>query len=471
MNDPVALLAGALGVSPPSAAALAAGLAGFALGTTLAALSGRARRARLEGVAEERTRQLADVEERVAAERAAAEAGRERVMVLERERAGLAQQLAAEQRGAAEKLALLHEAEQKLREAFTALSADALHKNTQSFLELAKAALGEFQQNATKDLESRQQAIDALVKPVAETLGKVDAQLREVEKERHGHYQTLTEQMQQVARSHEQLHTATASLSRALRAPAVRGRWGEVQLRRVVELAGMLAHCDFTEQPTVTTDDGRLRPDLVVHLPGGKHVVVDSKTPLEAYLDAVEAPDDAAREAALHRHAQGVRDHMAKLGGKAYWQQFQPTPEFVVMFLPGETFFAAALEQDPGLTEWGAERKVILASPTTLIALLRAVAYGWQQERIARNAEEISRLGRELYERMGKLAEHLATVGQRLGGTVRAYNDAVGSIESRVLPAARRFQELGAGSGGAIVELTPVEEPIRSIGAPEPEER
>jgi DNA recombination protein RmuC len=296
------------------------------------------------------------------------------------------------------------------------------------------------------------------VKPVADTLAKVDAQLHAVETARQGHYAEIKQHIALVAHSHQTLHGETRNLVRALRAPAVRGRWGEIQLRRVVELAGMLEHCDFTEQPSADTEDGRLRPDLVIHLPGGKKVVVDSKTPLDAYLDTASSADDASPEDGLRRHAAQVRTHMTKLGAKQYWAQFQPAPEFAVMFLPGETFFAAALEQDPGLIEWGVERKVIVASPTTLIALLRAVAYGWQQERAARNAEEISRLGRELHGRIGTLLEHFGKVGRRLGDAVEAYNATLGTLETRVAVSARKLDALGAGTGEELAAPEPVEE-------------
>jgi DNA recombination protein RmuC len=386
---------------------------------------------------------------------------------LESALAGLEARRAEELRAAEEKLALLADAQAQLVQHFKALSLDALQSNNQAFLDLAKTTLEKYQEGAKSDLEARATAVGELVGPLKEQLEKMGGQVLELEKGRAQAYGALNQQLRGVAEANSQLKQQTERLVGALRSSSVRGRWGEIQLKRVVELAGMLAHCDFVEQSEVAGESGRLRPDMVVQLPGGKQVVVDSKAPLESYLDAHEVQDEAVRKLKLDEHAAHIRRHMRALAEKGYAAQFASAPEFVVMFLPGEAFFSAALERDPELIEFGAQQNVIPASPTTLIALLRAVAYGWRQEQVAEHARTIQRLGRDLHDRVRTVAGHLQALGAQLGKSVDAYNKAVGSLESRVLPGARKLRDLGAGGASEEVpQLEPVENLVRQMEMP-----
>ncbi|MBY0291968.1 MAG: DNA recombination protein RmuC [Alphaproteobacteria bacterium] len=366
------------------------------------------------------------------------------------------------------KLILLENIQNLWEDKFKVISAEALSLSNKSFLELAQTTLEKFQEGAQNDLSNRQAAIADLVKPVSDSLQTVDQKIIELEKSRMSAYAVLKHQVNELLTSQKELKTETSNLTNALKAPFVRGRWGEIQLKRVVEMAGMINYCDFQEQVSSSDDEGRLRPDLIINLPGQKKIIVDAKAPLSAYLEALETKDEDIRLIKLKDHARHVRSHIKALAKRSYYEQFQPAPEFVVLFLPGEVFFSAALEQDPSLIEAGVEDRIILATPTTLIALLRAVAYGWRHEHLAHNAKEISELGRELHKRLSDMADHFARLGKNLGSAVQSYNHAMGSLEHRVLSSARKFKELGSVSEAAeIISLDPLDHSPRELQAPE----
>lgn len=374
--------------------------------------------------------------------------------------------LEAERTAAAQRLSALREDQQRLAEQFRALAADALATNNERFLALADQRLAASHQSQVRDLAEREQSIKALVDPLTQTLAKVQADMTTAEEARATTHATLTEQVRSMRETSELLRSETSQLVTALRSSQVRGRWGELQLRRVVETAGMLDHVDFVEQASIRTDDGVQRPDMVVHLSGGKQVVLDAKVAFLGYLEAVQADDEAVRTERLAAHAKHLRKHVDDLAAKAYWEQFSPTPEFVVMFVPAEPFLQAALDTDPGLFEYAMERSVILATPMTLLALLRTVAYTWRQEALAANAQQVLDLGRELHGRIGTLGGHVGRLGRQLDGAVRAFNDSVSSLESRVLVSARRLAELQA-IDDELETPAQVERAARAVQAPE----
>ncbi len=353
-----------------------------------------------------------------------------------------------------------------LRESFASLAAATLKSSTDEFLKLADQKIGNVHKEAAIDLTRRQQELGSLVAPIKDSLLQVDAKLKEVEKNRVDDSASMRTMLSLVGQTQQQLQLETQNLTRALRSPGVRGQWGEVQLRKVVELAGMMAHCDFDEQRTIFSESGRLRPDMIINLPGGRSIVVDAKVPLEAFLDAQATTDEGVRSGKLADHVRQVRDHVTKLGAKVYWDQFPSSPELVVLFLPAEAIYMAALEQDALLIDHGVKQNVLIASPLTLIALLKAAAFGWREERLTINAEEISKLGRALHESVATLAEHLEDLRKRLDGTFSSFNRVVGSFESNVLVKARRFRELGTGSAKEIPLIEPLETVARKLDAP-----
>ncbi len=366
----------------------------------------------------------------------------------------------AQKQSIEEKTILLNNAAIQFENTFKALSSEALQNNNRSFLDLAKATFEKMQEGAKNNLSQKENSIKEMVVPIKQTLEKFDEKINSLERAREGAYSGLKEQVKNLLTTQVKLKDETANLVKALRAPNVRGQWGEMQLRRTVELAGMINKVDFVEQESITTEDGRQRPDMIINLPNGKKIIVDAKAPLAAYLDALDANHPHDQISKLKDHARQIREHLQKLGTKHYWKQFEPTPEFVVLFLPGEMFFSAALEQDPGLIEFGTDNRVILATPTTLIALLKTISYGWKQDAIALEAQEISKLGNILYERMSILSGHILDMGKGLTSSVIAYNKAVNSIEARVLPAARKFKDLHSIGDKEIPQLSNKELPI-----------
>jgi DNA recombination protein RmuC len=369
------------------------------------------------------------------------------VALLARERIrALRGEIERERTDGQERAALLLDAKTQFETTLKAVAGEALSQNSRSFLDLAKSELGR-----------KEQAVEHLVKPLNDSLARVEKEVQKLERDRLQTATALTSSLKHVAETNERVRLETASLATALRAPEVRGAWGQMALRNAVEAAGMLSHCDFDEEVSVNVQDGRLRPDMVVRLPGGRRVVVDAKTPLKALLDAANSPDEATREALMHDFGRHVREHVTKLSAKAYWQQFDQTPDFVIMFLPGESFYRTAVEREPALLELSAGQRVILASPMLLITVLKTISVCWREEKVAESARAVSELGRELYERLAVLSEHFATVGKRLDSTVQAYNQSVGSFERRVLVQARRFTEHGIGSSRELVSPTAIE--------------
>jgi DNA recombination protein RmuC len=381
---------------------------------------------------------------------------------LREENIRLQARLEAERQAHGERSAAFEQARQALGDSFNSLAGEALKHNSTEFLKLAQENLKAFQVHAQGDLQQREKAVENLVKPIREALDRTEQQMRRLEQERKEAHGALSKHLETMAESHRLLQGETRNLVQALRRPEVRGQWGEMTLKRLAELAGMVEHCDFYEQEQVQTETGVLRPDMIVRMPDGREIIVDAKTPLDAYLTAIEAKTDAERDQALLHHARKVRERVRELSAKAYWQQFSNAPDFVVLFIPGDQFLSAALERDRALLEDALASRVILATPTSFVALLRAVAYGWRQEVLAENAEQIRVLGEEMYARLGTFAEHLGKVGKSLDSSVSAYNKAVGSFDTRVLPSARKFTEMG------IRHKKPVEEPEPLERSPRP---
>lgn len=384
---------------------------------------------------------------------------------LREQNAALHAELAAERRNNADKIATLEHARTELSTAFAALAHDALRNNSAEFLKLANENLQRLHAQSQGELQAREKAIEGFVKPVRDALEKAEQQIREIENARKEAYGSLTRHLETMAQTQQMLHSETRNLVQALRRPEVRGQWGEMTLRRLVELAGMVEHCDFFEQEHTVSGDVARRPDMIVRMPDQREIIVDVKTPLDAYLNAVEAADAEARLRFLEKHARNVRDCVRELANKAYWAQFARSPDFVVLFIPGDQFLSAALDHDRTLLEDALRQKVILATPTSFVALLRAVAYGWRQQALADNAEQIRHVGDELYKRLAVFSEHLGRLGKALGTSVDHYNRAIGSFERQVVPGARRFTEMGIHAERPVDALEPIEKIAREISS------
>ena len=381
---------------------------------------------------------------------------------LEKKNILLQSNLEQEKKNLSEKINLLQNAEEKLSDTFKALSSDALSKNNQSFLDLAQVVFSKLQEKAKSDLELNKKSVGDLVDPIKSALDGVGQKLGDLEKSRVGAYEALKQQVGDLIISQNSLKNETSRLVSALKTPITRGRWGEIQLRRVVELSGMVEHCDFQEQITVNNADAKIRPDMVIYYPGNKQVVVDSKVPLTAYLKSLEVSNEIEKKILLKDHAKQLRDHVIKLSKKEYWSQFQDSPEFVIMFLPGEIFFSVAIEQDPELIEFAMREKVLITTPTTLLALLHTIAWGWRQENLAENAKQIVKMGQELYKRLCDLSQHFEKLGRSISYVVTHYNRAVASLESRVLVSARKFKEIENHEKN-IIELNEIDDSVRQV--------
>jgi len=386
-----------------------------------------------------------------------------RISILSEKNTELSTTLELERKSHVEKLETLEQARAQLSETFGHLSSQALKHNSEEFLKLAQENLKQFQAKAQGDLSQKEQAIENLVKPIKEALDKTEKQIRMMEHERKEAYGSLTKHLETMAETQQALQGETRNLVKALSRPEVRGQWGELTLKRLAELAGMVEHCDFFEQQHTSTEEGALRPDMIVRMPGNREIVVDVKTPLDAYLSAVEATNDTDRDAHLVRHTRNVRKRVSELASKAYWTQFSHSPDFVVLFIPGDQFLSAALDNDHSLLEDAMQQKVILATPTSFVALLRAVAYGWRQESLARNAEQIREVGEELYGRLGTFADHLGKMGRSLGSSVQHFNKAVSSFDSRVIPSVRKFSEMGLSAKKDVESVEQIEVTTRDI--------